>query len=84
MAELRVKRFFAGEYTRNYSRTTGPVPNYECGHNHRTRRGADRCAAKHDPWITYAELSDGVITKADYLQDIGIETDYLGEPIKPV
>jgi hypothetical protein len=59
-----VKNFFAGEHTTTWSEAVGLVTPRECGHKHRTEAGADKCAALHGPWITYATLSDGRVVKA--------------------
>jgi hypothetical protein len=59
-----VKYYFAGEHTTTWSKATGLCPLRECSHKHRTEEGADKCAGIHGAWVSYAKLSNGVVTRA--------------------
>jgi len=56
-------RYFAGEYTTARDQQ-GWVPARTCPHVHYTMAAAERCAARHYPWIVYRQI-DGRIARAD-------------------
>lgn len=66
----KIRCYFAGQHTTTYSRDTGLVPLRQCTHRHRTQAGADRCAALHGGWITYAELTDGYVSSVVTLHQV--------------
>ncbi len=73
--KLTVKYYFAGEHTTTYSRATGLCVNRDCGHKHRTADAADACKSAPLSWKTYAQLSDGTVTTAVNLWQLGINED---------
>jgi len=57
--------YVVGEHTSTTTAGQGFVPARTCGHEHRSLRAAEQCAAEHYPWIVYRRVGARLLREDD-------------------